>query len=105
MIKQCDCCDDIRRAEEELAHMEPKTEHYTHTELREAVGILLSYIDKTLPEGIHFHGQTPDWFVAAAVMSCNVEPNPERLKPIESLRELVDIDPVREEPTVTFEVT
>ena len=50
-------------------------EHYSNEELRVAVGVLLAYIDKGLPEGFHYRGQTEDWFVAAAMMASNIPPN------------------------------
>ncbi len=50
-----------------------ETEHYTNAELREAISILLSELDSYLPEGFHWRGNTEDWFVAAAMMACNIE--------------------------------
>lgn len=49
--------------------------YYSNKELREAVGILLSYIDSISSEGMHYRGMTPNWFVGAAMMALNIEPN------------------------------
>ena len=48
-------------------------EVYTQEELRAALSILLAFIDKNAPEGMHFMGQSPDWFVGAAMMACNIK--------------------------------
>ena len=47
--------------------------NYSKEDLQEAVGILLSVVDGLLPKGTHYYGQTPDWFVAAAMMACNIK--------------------------------
>ena len=49
------------------------TEHYSPDDMREAISILLKHIDNLCGEGMHWRGQTPDWYVAAAMISCNVQ--------------------------------
>lgn len=41
-------------------------------ELQECIGKLLSMVDDLVPEGMHYRGQTPDWFVYSAMLSCNI---------------------------------
>jgi DNA recombination-dependent growth factor C len=65
-------------------------------ELQDCIAKLLNMLDDLLPKGMHYRGQTPDWFVYSAMLSCDI---PIRDKtPIEwpSVERL-------EEPKVTFE--
>ena len=55
--------DEVTEAEEDV---------YTKEELKTALAILLDFIDFNSPAGMHDRGQSPDWFVAAAMMICNV---------------------------------
>ena len=61
-------------------------EHYKNEELRECIGFLLAMVDAASPEGMHIRGNTPDWFVAAAMMSANVEDNG-KVRAIDCIRE------------------
>lgn len=49
------------------------SDNYSNDDLREAVSILLYMVDDMSPEGMHWRGQSPDWFVAAAMMACNIK--------------------------------
>lgn len=49
------------------------SENYRNEDLREAIGILLSMIDEMSPPEMHWRGNSPDWYVAAASMACNIE--------------------------------
>jgi hypothetical protein len=80
----------ILRAEISRVEAEKKAE------LQECIGKLLSLVDDLLPKSMHYRGQTPDWFVYAGMLSCDI---PIRDKtPIEwpSVERL-------EEPKVTIE--
>lgn len=37
--------------------------------------MLLHKLDEVYGEGMHWYGQTPDWYVAAAAVSCDIEDN------------------------------
>jgi hypothetical protein len=51
----------------------PDTEHYTPDQMRDCIAMLLELIDQMCGTEMHTRGQSPDWFVAAAMMSCNIE--------------------------------
>lgn len=42
-------------------------------EARECIGSLLAHIDDNGGRGMHLQGQTPDWYVEAAAISCGIE--------------------------------
>jgi hypothetical protein len=41
-------------------------------ELQDCIGNLLNMVDELVPKGMHYRGQTPDWFVYSAMLSCNI---------------------------------
>ena len=62
------------------------TEHYSPDDMREAISILLKHIDDLYGEGIDWRGQTPDWCVAAAMISCNIkDTNPKAITYLRTL--------------------
>ena len=63
------------------------TEHYSSDDMREAISILLTHIDDLYGKGIHWRGQTPDWYVAAAMISCNIkDTNPKAITYLRTLQ-------------------
>lgn len=66
-------------------------------ELQECIGKLLSMVDQIAGPGMHYYGQSPDWYVYSAALACDI---PIRDKtPIEWPSNLEPI----EGPEVTFE--
>jgi hypothetical protein len=45
---------------------------YNIEEYESVIGLVLTIVDKFEPN-LHLRGNTPDWFVIAAAVSCNVE--------------------------------
>jgi hypothetical protein len=41
-------------------------------ELQECIGNLLKMVDDLVPKGMHYMGQTPDWFVYSAALACDM---------------------------------
>lgn len=52
--------------------MDETKHNYTRDEMRDCINDLLNRLDKALGEGIHANGSTPDWFVYAAAMGCDI---------------------------------
>ena len=42
-------------------------------EARDCIASLLARIDDYAGPGMHWYGQTPDWYVKAAMISCGIE--------------------------------
>ena len=51
--------------------------HYTDETVSALISNLLARLDTAYGEGMHWYGQTPDWYVAAAMVSCDIEDNAE----------------------------
>lgn len=47
--------------------------NYTDEVVTACISNLLSRLDMLYGEGIHWYGQTPDWYVCAAMVSCDIE--------------------------------
>ena len=41
-------------------------------ELQDCIGNLLAMVDQLIGPGMHNYGQSPDWFVYAAALSCDI---------------------------------
>ncbi len=50
----------------------PATTSADMKEARDCIGDLLKRIDDYAGEGMHFQGQTPDWYVRAALICCGL---------------------------------
>ena len=61
-------------------------QNYSVEDMQETISILLYYIDKLSGPGMHYRGQTPDWYVAAAMISCNIpDTNPSAITYVRKL--------------------
>jgi len=49
--------------------------HYSDEVISKCIGNLLQRLDQAYGEGMHWYGQTPDWYVCAAMVSCD-QPDP-----------------------------
>ena len=49
--------------------------HYTDETIAACISNLLQRLDEAYGVGMHWRGQTPDWYVAAAMVSCDIEGN------------------------------
>lgn len=47
--------------------------HYSDETVRTLISNLLHKLDEAYGEGMHWYGQTPDWYVCAAMVSCDME--------------------------------
>ena len=45
---------------------------YTADEYKDVIALLLTIVDRYEPS-IHLYGNTPDWYVTAAQMSCGID--------------------------------
>jgi hypothetical protein len=52
--------------------------HYSDETVAACINSLLALLDESYGEGMHWRGQTPDWYVCAAMIACDIEdPNAE----------------------------
>ncbi len=49
--------------------------HYSDKTVGTLISNLLARLDQAYGEGMHWRGKTPDWYVAAAMVSCDIEDN------------------------------
>lgn len=47
--------------------------NYSDEVVSAIIGNLLVKLDEAYGEGMHWYGQTPDWYVCAAMVSCDIE--------------------------------
>lgn len=47
--------------------------NYSDETVAACISNLLARLDAAYGEGMHWYGQTPDWYVAAAMVSCDIE--------------------------------
>jgi hypothetical protein len=47
--------------------------NYSDETVSQTISMLLHMLDETHGEGMHWRGQTPDWYVCAAMVSCDIE--------------------------------
>jgi hypothetical protein len=47
--------------------------NYSDETIAACISNLLQRLDAAYGEGMHWYGQTPDWYVAAAMVSCDIE--------------------------------
>lgn len=47
--------------------------NYSDEVVSAVIGNLLVKLDEAYGEGMHWYGQTPDWYVCAAMVSCDIE--------------------------------
>ena len=47
--------------------------HYSDETVKTLISNLLYKLDEAYGEGMHWYGQTPDWYVCAAMVSCDIE--------------------------------
>ncbi len=47
--------------------------NYSDETVSQTIAMLLHLLDEAYGEGMHWYGQTPDWYVAAASVSCDIE--------------------------------
>lgn len=47
--------------------------NYSDEVVSAVISNLLAKLDEAYGEGIHWYGQTPDWYVCAAMVSCDIE--------------------------------
>lgn len=47
--------------------------NYSDEVVSACIANLLLRLDEAYGEGIHWYGQTPDWYVSAAMVSCDME--------------------------------
>ena len=47
--------------------------HSSDETVRTLISNLLRRLDEAYGEGMHWYGQTPDWYVCAAMVSCDIE--------------------------------
>lgn len=46
--------------------------NYTDETVSQTISMLLHLLDKAYGKGMHWYGQTPDWYVCAAAVSCDI---------------------------------
>ena len=49
--------------------------NYSDETISACINNLLARLDEAYGVGMHWRGQTPDWYVAAAMVSCDIEDN------------------------------
>lgn len=49
--------------------------NYSDEVVSVCISNLLARLDEAYGEGMHWYGQTPDWYVCAAMVSCDIEDN------------------------------
>lgn len=47
--------------------------NYTDETVSACINNLLARLDSCYGEGMHWYGQTPDWYVCAAMVACDIE--------------------------------
>lgn len=47
--------------------------NYSDETVSQTIDMLLHLLDEAYGEGMHWQGQTPDWYVCAAMVSCDIE--------------------------------
>lgn len=47
-------------------------EHYNGETVSQCITMLLSMLDEAYGQGMHWRGQTPDWYVAAAAVALDI---------------------------------
>ena len=47
--------------------------NYSDETVKACIANLLCKLDQSYGEGMHWYGQTPDWYVCAAMVSCDIE--------------------------------
>ncbi len=47
--------------------------HYTDETVSQTISMLLHLLDKAYGPEMHWFGQTPDWYVCAAMVACDIE--------------------------------
>ena len=47
--------------------------NYNDETVSTLISNLLRKLDEAYGEGMHWYGQTPDWYVCAAMVSCDIE--------------------------------
>ena len=47
--------------------------NYTDETVSQTISMLLHLLDEAYGEGMHWYGQTPDWYVCAAMVACDIE--------------------------------
>lgn len=47
--------------------------NYTDEVVAACISNLLARLDEAYGEGMHWYGQTPDWYVCSAMVSCDLE--------------------------------
>lgn len=47
--------------------------NYSDKVVAACISNLLSRLDEAYGEGMHWYGQTPDWYVCAAMVACDIE--------------------------------
>ena len=49
--------------------------NYSDETIKQCISNLLARLDEAYGEGMHWYGQTPDGYVCAAMVSCDIESN------------------------------
>lgn len=49
--------------------------HYSDEVVRACISNLLCMLDDALGTEMHWYGQTPDWYVCASMVACDIEDN------------------------------
>lgn len=60
--------------------------NYSDETISNCIAMLLRMLDKQCDNQMHWYGQTPDWYVCAAMVSCDIPDNSE-----EASRMIADI--------------
>ena len=47
--------------------------NYSDETVKQCISNLLARLDEAYGEGIHWYGKTPDWYVAATMVICDIE--------------------------------
>jgi len=47
--------------------------HYTDETVSQTISMLLRLLDEAYGPEMHWYGQTPDWYVCAAMVACDIE--------------------------------
>lgn len=47
--------------------------YYTDETVSQTISMLLQLLDEAYGSEMHWYGQTPDWYVCAAMVACDIE--------------------------------
>jgi hypothetical protein len=71
LIEPCIADETTREETENLRGF--KMKNYSDETVSQCISMLLHLLDEAYGVGMHYRGQTPDWYVAAASVACDIE--------------------------------